>query len=247
MEKIKYILKQWWFYLILFALTLVIPIIINELYKPSVGYVTLWSAEDVLAFYGSYLSFIGTIVLGIAAIYQNKKAHLLNEQMQKLQQAQFISMISISNLEISKRSSTHPQYVNMNMRTLEFIDLTAENFECTHCYHVDILFENSSQYPIVQIVAHGGSRQNINCLFWGMVKHKESAIYIPEHGTQAIRFIIPSTVFEAQQCYQLALSIDFINIFGYKTVATVNLPNLKNETQRNEYIYRLAMFTDLRS
>ena len=59
--------------------TLIIPFLINESYKVGKGYVTMWEASDVLSFYGSYLSFFGTLVLGIVAVYQNKQAQKLNE------------------------------------------------------------------------------------------------------------------------------------------------------------------------
>lgn len=50
-----------------------IPIIINELYKSNSGYLTLWGAEDVLAFYAVILSGIITIGALIATIYFTKK------------------------------------------------------------------------------------------------------------------------------------------------------------------------------
>ena len=50
-----------------------IPFIINESYKSGKGYVTLWNASDMLSFYGSILSFLGSTVLGIVALVQNEK------------------------------------------------------------------------------------------------------------------------------------------------------------------------------
>lgn len=58
--------------IIIGIITIIIPFFINEFYKTGKGYVTLWEAKDVLAFYGSYVSFIGTVLLGILALYQNK-------------------------------------------------------------------------------------------------------------------------------------------------------------------------------
>lgn len=246
MKQIKKFLSKWWFCLVAFIITLCVPIIINETYKVGRGYVTLWDAADVLSFYGSYLSFIGTVVLGIVAIYQNKKAHQLNEQMQRLQQAQFVSMISVNKLEINKRSFQYPEYANLNMEIFETLDLTANGFKSNECYHIDVQFFNSSQFPIVQIIVHAGKRDNINCMLWGLSPHKESAIYIPEQGEQGIRFIVPSNMFEGQDKYKLSLKLDFINVFDYRTAATIYLPDLKNESKKNEYTFRLAKFTDVR-
>lgn len=67
-------------------ITLLIPILINESYKfglkNGVGYVTLWEAKDVLAFYGSFLSFVGTTALGMLALWQNKKFKEENDNAQ---------------------------------------------------------------------------------------------------------------------------------------------------------------------
>jgi hypothetical protein len=62
--------------LIIFLSVLVIvgtPIIINELYKIDKGYYTVWNANDVLAYTGTIISAIGTIVLGVVAWKQNTR------------------------------------------------------------------------------------------------------------------------------------------------------------------------------
>lgn len=245
MKTLKWIVKQWWLYAFVFVLSLTIPFAINELYKKGNGYITLWQASDVLAFYGSYLSFIGTAILGIVAVYQNKKAHKLNEQMQILQQAQFVSMISVCGVMISQQSANHPKYVNKKMYELEYIDLKSNGFQSSRCYHIDIMFCNSSQYPIVQCVIHAGKRGNGNSVFYGIVDYKETSIYIPEQGKQAIRFIVPSKMFEETQNYNLALCVDFINVFNYKTSATIQLEDLENAAQANKYSYRLSKLIDV--
>ena len=67
------------------VLIFLIPIIINELYKTQSGYTTVWSGTDVLAYYGSLLGAVGTIVLGVVAYVQNDKMNKLNERVTKLQ------------------------------------------------------------------------------------------------------------------------------------------------------------------
>ncbi len=66
-----------------------IPFVINESYKKNSGYITLWGADDVLSFYGSILAFIGTILLGLLAYSQNKKAEELNIRLTKLEEEKF--------------------------------------------------------------------------------------------------------------------------------------------------------------
>lgn len=68
-----------------------VPFIINVLFKiPAVAdiFTAEWDAGDALGYYGAILSFIGTVVLGALALYQNhiikteadKKAALAEEQ-----------------------------------------------------------------------------------------------------------------------------------------------------------------------
>jgi len=68
-----------------------VPFIINILFKvPAISeaFVAEWDAGDALGYYGAILSFIGTVVLGALALYQNhiikaeadKKAALAEEQ-----------------------------------------------------------------------------------------------------------------------------------------------------------------------
>jgi len=87
---------KWWLWLCMLIIVLSIPIIINELYKfgnsTGRGYITLWDAKDALAFYGSFLAFIGTISLGVLALHQNQVFKDENEKMnRKLMQAQIFS------------------------------------------------------------------------------------------------------------------------------------------------------------
>ena len=50
-------------------LIVVIPIVINELYKTNSGYVTIWDAADVLNYYGTVLGAcvaVGALIITIA-------------------------------------------------------------------------------------------------------------------------------------------------------------------------------------
>lgn len=67
-------------HIIIFSIFLIfiligVPFIINLLFKFNIGIELLcaeWSAGDLLVYYGSVLSFLGTVVLGALALYQNK-------------------------------------------------------------------------------------------------------------------------------------------------------------------------------
>lgn len=257
-------------YIVLFVLSILIPVIINELYKygqvaPS-PYQTLWDANDALSFFGDYLSFFGTIVLGAVAVFQTDKAHRetkksnalasdaltqakrandLAAEMQKLEQANFVSIVSVPMLDLDKQSVAHPNYLNRRMPDREKIDMTSEGFSCSYCFHIDVMFENNSDFPIVEINSHAGMRSDNTYASYG-IKDTTSSIYIPPHGTQAIRFIIPSTEFDNVLNYSFYLSIDFVNVYDYTTRASISFPDLEKHNGRTEYSYRLEKFTDVR-
>ena len=83
--------KRWWTWLIALitvAVIISVPFIINYAYLVGLNLTdknTAFSASDMLNLYGGILSFIGTIVLGIVATWQTKKAHSLNEKLQGLE------------------------------------------------------------------------------------------------------------------------------------------------------------------
>ncbi len=60
-----------------------VPFLINILFKINTGINVLqaeWSAGDALGYYGAVLSFIGTVALGVLALYQN---HVIKEEADK--------------------------------------------------------------------------------------------------------------------------------------------------------------------
>lgn len=247
MKKISPQVKRVIFVILLVLLTtLGIAVVINESYKVGKGYITLWQPADTLAFYGSYLSFIGTVLLGVVAVYQNKKAQDLNQQLQKLQQAQYISMVTATKVMVETRSSSTPKFMNMQMRDIEIIDLTADGFVSSNCYHIDAEFKNDSDYPIVQMQIHPGERTNGNCLLYGMKNQIDQAVYIAKGESACYRYIVPCEMFEKTQQYGLRLNITFVNVFDYSTPSALHISKLNDKNHGNNYQYRLSKFTDIR-
>ena len=79
----------------LLLITIGVPILINELYKINSGYITEWRASDVLSYYGSILGAIGTIALGIVAIYQTKKANDISEKLLQIEETHLSPQIDL--------------------------------------------------------------------------------------------------------------------------------------------------------
>lgn len=105
--------EKWWVFLlgvVMIAIIIAIPFIINETYKYGLTsenpYITMWGAEDVLSFYGSFLAFIGTVSLGLVAYKQNEKANKTNEKLAQLtEQANGLTEQSNQlNIELNQRN-----------------------------------------------------------------------------------------------------------------------------------------------
>ena len=67
-------------FLIFVIAVVVIPILINEAYKCNNGYGTVWGGSDVLSYYGTMISAIGTVFLGYIAWKQNERLLSLEER-----------------------------------------------------------------------------------------------------------------------------------------------------------------------
>lgn len=69
--------------LVVIVMLIGIPFIINLLFKFNFNisiFEAEWSAGDALGYYGAVLSFLGTVVLGALALYQN---HMIKEEAEK--------------------------------------------------------------------------------------------------------------------------------------------------------------------
>ena len=99
----NWIKKHWIIVLLLtFLVVLGVPLGIHLLFKihPRVSFFSAeWSAGDALTYYGSVLSFIGTVVLGALALYQNrlikveadKRAAILEEKEHEKNMPKFVA------------------------------------------------------------------------------------------------------------------------------------------------------------
>lgn len=95
MKIIKSLAKKWWVWVIIVLLLLVVvPLSIHCLFKiSSDGFFSAeWTAGDALAFGGSILGFIGTVVLGSVAVWQNKQLRNDNKNERNEQHKEMINL-----------------------------------------------------------------------------------------------------------------------------------------------------------
>ena len=75
MDKCLY--KKWWFWvgIMLILLSAFTPQILENIYNMDGWFftVTTFGKDELLSFYGSLLSFLGTVSLGALALWQNNK------------------------------------------------------------------------------------------------------------------------------------------------------------------------------
>lgn len=67
-------------------LSILVPIIINECYKPNTGYMTLWGANDVLSYFGNIIGAFGTVFIGVIALAQSAQANKISIRLLQLEE-----------------------------------------------------------------------------------------------------------------------------------------------------------------
>lgn len=230
---------------------IVIPLVINGLYQLKGPIVTEWDCSDALLFYGAVLGATGTIILGIVSVYQNKKTHELNERveasnraLQKLNEANFVSLVSLDNCEINERSSGQSNYRNGKYEIKETIDLTNKELMSSQwysCFHIDCQIKNTSDYPIVQI----DYQTDIISWLHGLCNINRQPIYIESHNSAWIRFIVPKTVFEENNSYSFTMQIFFTNVFDYPCKARISIDDMRKGNLA-KISFRIAKYSDVK-
>lgn len=117
------------FIVALFVVIFIIPIIINECYKLNCGYITMWSAADMLSFYGILLESVASVFLLAITIAYNRKQIVYEKNLQQQQERyrdiekifnqalDNIHPLEIQNIigDAAKASSTELLYIQLTM------------------------------------------------------------------------------------------------------------------------------------
>jgi hypothetical protein len=153
--------KKNWKYLLLalfFLLSCIVPKIIDLLfldgYHQSVSPNTMLSAGDWVAYFGSFLTFVGTTILGITTLLQNKSLHernieieLNNKRIQLLNAQEMVPFLSFNGVE-STNTIFSPKSV---LRKFNCIDKSSFNDYTINKIYIYLPNNNETERSLVEI------------------------------------------------------------------------------------------------
>ena len=113
------------FLIIILCLTIIsailLPFIVNESFKLGKGYVVLWKTADMLAYCGTALSVIATVILSCIAVVNSSKANEVSDRMLKIEEERMTPYLDIlrekSNITECKDDDTKLK-IKLNIRNL---------------------------------------------------------------------------------------------------------------------------------
>ena len=240
--------KKWGIWLLGAFVTLCllsIPFIINGAYLNGTGdgsVNTVFSASDLILFYGSFLAFLGTVALGALALWQNKIANKQNEKFAKVQMANFLSFVALINSSVKYCEKDDVE--NNDYEQVELCKLNTRDYLAVKCS-----FNNTSNYPITIIKATSklfvndseNKKDAVDNEFYTKLilkdHHKEN-IYIGEKSDSNIVFKLSPYMARNST---LSIHFEFTNACGFSTSSTLTI-DLNSNTIKS---YRITTFKDL--
>ena len=196
--------KKWWVWtigIIVFAFLIFgIPLIINNCYIKNKGYITVWGGTDILQFYGSILSFLGTVLLGILALWQN---HILAKQNDNYQKNLELKDIPVLEIQFNGFSGL---LSNPSVKVTNLTNNIATNFEVIKC---GIKTSQNDKY------------------FYGYTIRKRYQSHIKGYGEFAIEFLDGEKNFETtNEFLMFEMVFYYIDVYG-RTHKKIALKNMK--------------------
>ena len=260
MNKFWNFLKNNWLVVVIVVIVLFAvvggPLLINQAFSEPAWcdfFAVDWEAKDALAYYGSALGFVGTVVLGAIAVYQTKKAHEqtdtanqlatdalaqtqqaneLAAKMQKLEESRFLSIVSVERVRYETVNATDTSnaktpFMFPHTPKVSLIDLTAGS-NPSKCYIIDTVIKNSSDFHIRTLSAMA----NYLGKTWRMPPKRNG---IAPESEMSARIIIPFTHQKPTSNYNLEIHIYFTNIFEYTTHLTLAIEDITNTNGKYSY------------
>jgi len=246
----KPIYKKWWFWTILSIAVITsfaVIFIINESYKHG-GYITLWDAQDALSFYGSYLSFIGSLIIGIIAVFMSKKANNLTEKIIDLEVKDRKAFVTV-NLEYGLKFYCYNDEGSMlNILNNSKITLSADYIENTlHSNDIVLLqlsltnisnnyitgvhlnkFKISPEYDDKEALAINCDSDNSNLI--APNESKEALIIVTGLSTYLNR----SAIEYVEDLFDISFELDVYNLVKEKTTLEIEIFAEKPRKYKNK-------------
>ncbi|MBM6976826.1 hypothetical protein [Intestinimonas butyriciproducens] len=222
--------KKWWLYLIgiiILAILILIPFFINYACLEKIDNEdVVFTASDILSFYGSLLSFLGTVVLGVVALVQNEK----------------IREFSVKTFEMEHRYEKRPLLI------LDHVKLEIDNcYDATYEKYKDVRFLNQNSMWKIELTTHNysdpdaelyfvltlrdigeGPAQNINAEWLddlGIENREMASTFIEVGDVCSFRFKVPTfvgnTIGQSEDQYRIWITYE--NIYGFKNLKMIDI------------------------
>ena len=131
--------------IIILAILILIPFFINYACLEKIDNEdVVFTASDILSFYGSLLSFLGTVVLGVVALVQNEK----------------IREFSVKTFEMEHRYEKRPLLI------LDHVKLEIDNcYDATYEKYKDVILLNQNSMWKIELTTHSYSDPDAELYF----------------------------------------------------------------------------------
>lgn len=161
--------------------------------------------------------------------------------MQQLEQAAYISIISIDSVwgckfSVGGNDSTIPDLLTFDMVDYEY-------WPFRQYYQFDIRIKNESIYPIIQLQTKALGYSGNPSLKYG-TKNAENELYISPNTYQDISCLIPATFFDKYHETKMVLALTFVNVLDYSTHAKIVLEDISTPNGPKQFSYRLNKFLE---
>lgn len=135
------------------------------------------TCADWLAFFGTSMSYLGTVVISLIAVHQSQKANLLSEKVYMLSQREYFVNFSIEKIQKNKIMRCK----HVSDLSIPFCSVDATPSECTGYI---LTIRNYSNYPITHI--HFATSYPIGRKHSTETLEREKDIMIAPHDSQEL-------------------------------------------------------------
>lgn len=217
--------------IILVCIVLVLlPAVINHIYfleAPCGFFVVDLKVDDLVAYYASALSFLGTIILGMLTLHQNKRAQEKNDEINKLQ------------LEMQKKSMelAEKQYVQETEAIVPKFELSISSYS-GHYLNPRLVLRNVSSMLISELTFISSSVRDMQGnIVRKVTNHRIKKRSLSPDGETIIEFeMLNLSKRISNREYQFYENVEFVFEFSCEDEkynkhyfrAVLNIPNTKD-------------------